>query len=134
MEIERARKMPAPASQVFDVVSDPSRLRDWLPTVQTAAEDGPDLVHLEGERSGHHYEGDSLFRAERDQLRVEWGTRGQGDYAGWLQVYSHDDGTSEVNVHLSFFGDLDHAVRGSRAQEAEDELTSALDRLAAQLS
>jgi uncharacterized protein YndB with AHSA1/START domain len=134
VEIEQAKRMPAPAEAVFDVVSDVSRLHDWLPTVESAQEEGPDLVHVAGDRGGHHYDADSLFRAERDQLRVEWGTRGQGDYAGWLQIYSHDDGTSEVNIHLSFFDELDHAVRGRRADEVEAELDAALDRLATQVS
>ena len=47
----------------------------------------------------------ALFRAGPDRMRLEWGTRDQGEYAGRLQVAGLDGGASEVCVHLSFFDD-----------------------------
>src|SRR5690606_42099656 len=46
-------------------------------------------------------------RSRHDQMRLEWGTREQGGYSGWLQVAGIGGGASEVTVHLSFFDD-DH--------------------------
>jgi hypothetical protein len=61
----------------------------------------------------------ALFRARRDQMRLEWGTRDQGSYAGWLQVAGIGSGGSEVTVHLSFF-DEGHDPGEPAVREALD--------------
>ncbi len=61
----------------------------------------------------------ALLRARREQMRLEWGTRERGGYAGWLQVAGIDSGASEVTVHLSFFDD--------RHDPGEEQATGALD-------
>ncbi len=70
-----------------------------------------------------------LLRTQRDQLRMEWGTRDDGRYTGWLQVAGLDTGTSQVTVHLSFF-DEDSAP--SR-ETVERELGKSLTRLEEQV-
>ncbi|WP_431966005.1 hypothetical protein [Actinacidiphila sp. bgisy160] len=45
----------------------------------------------------------ALFRADRTRRRLEWGTREDDRYEGWLQVDRADERTSEVTIHLSFF-------------------------------
>ena len=86
----------------------------WLPTTIEVEDAGPDRVHVEGDAGGQHYATDGLFRAEKDQLRMEWGSEGP-DYAGWAQVYHEGDDASEVNLHLSFFGKQAEAHRGAAA-------------------
>lgn len=127
MELERSRVMPADAEQVFDVAADASRVSAWVPPIVSLSEVGPNVV-----RTTVHGRDDTegLFRAQPDQMRVEWGSRGTGQYAGWLQVYSRDGGRSEVNLHLSFFDELDEAYRGDRAAAVEADMELALDRLA----
>ena len=79
---------------------------DWLPAV-TVHEDRTDE------------DTSALLRADRDQMRVEWGTRERGGYAGWHQVAGIDSGAGEVTVHLSFF-DAGH-------DPGEEQVTRALD-------
>ena len=129
MEYEESRGMPADAEIVFEVMADVNRMEDWLPTTLDVEEAGPDRVHVEGDAGGHHYAADGLFRAQKDQLRIEWGSEGP-DYAGWAQVYHSGAGASEVNLHLSFFGDQQQAHGGEAAEKTRQEMREALERLA----
>jgi uncharacterized protein YndB with AHSA1/START domain len=128
MEYEESRGMPADAEIVFDVMADVDRMEQWLPTTIDVADAGPDRVHVEGDAGGRHYSADGLFRAQKDQLRIEWGSEGP-DYAGWAQVYHSGAGTSEVNLHLSFFGDQRQAHGGEAAERTRQEMRAALERL-----
>jgi carbon monoxide dehydrogenase subunit G len=132
MEYEESRRMPAPADVVFDIMSDVDTMQRWLPTTMEVEDAGPDRVHVEGTvddgAGGHHYATDGLFRAEKEQLRMEWGSEGP-DYAGWAQVYHAGAGASEVNLHLSFFGDQPQSHRGTAADKVRGEMQEALKRL-----
>jgi hypothetical protein len=128
MEYEESRRMPASADVVFDIMSDIETMRRWLPTTIEVEDAGPDRVHVEGDTGGHHYAADGLFRAEKDQLRMEWGSEGP-DYAGWAQVYHEGDNASEVNLHLSFFGDQPESHRGDAADRTRQGMRDALERL-----
>jgi hypothetical protein len=128
MEYEESRRMPAAADVVFDIMSDVETMQRWLPTTMEVEDAGPDRVHVEGEARGHHYATDGLFRAEKEQLRMEWGSEGP-DYAGWAQVYHEGDDASEVNLHLSFFGKQPEAHRGAAADQNRETMLDALKRL-----
>jgi uncharacterized protein YndB with AHSA1/START domain len=128
MEYEESRRMPAPADVVFDIMSDVETMQRWLPTTIEVADAGPDRVHVEGDAGGQHYSTDGLFRAEKEQLRMEWGSEGP-EYAGWAQVYHEGDDASEVNLHLSFFGDQPEAHRGAAAGRTHQGMQEALQRL-----
>jgi uncharacterized protein YndB with AHSA1/START domain len=120
-EYERSRAFDAPAELVFDEASDPETMDQWLPEqVHVESADLPEVT------VGHGSDRErALMRAERDQLRVEWGTRDTDEYAGWLQVTGIDPNRSEAIVHLSFF-DEEHAPPRERV---EQELNEGLDRL-----
>lgn len=121
--------MPADAEIVFDVLADVDRMERWLPTTFDVEEAGPDRVHVKGEAGGHPYDAEGLFRARRDQLRIEWGSHGP-DYAGWAQIYHSGAGASEVNLHLSFLGDQPQAHGGKAAEQMRQGMRESLDRLA----
>ena len=120
--------MPAPADVVFDIMSDIDTMQRWLPTTMEVEDAGPDRVHVEGDAGGQHYATDGLFRAEKEQLRMEWGSEGP-DYAGWAQVYHEGDDASEVNLHLSFFGDQPMSHEGEAAEQMRQGMREALERL-----
>src|SRR5215207_10134460 len=128
MEYEESRGMPADAEIVFDVMADVATMERWLPTTMDVETAGPDKVHVEGEADGHHYTAEGLFRAQQDQLRIEWGSEGP-DYAGWAQVYHSGAGASEVNLHLSFFGEQPQAHSGAEADKTRQGMREALERL-----
>jgi uncharacterized protein YndB with AHSA1/START domain len=126
-EYERSRRISASPEAVFDQASDPEGLDHWLPgDLHVRPEDLP-AVTVHEDDTGRDVRG--LFRAERDQLRMEWGSRDDGRYAGWLQVAGIGEEESEVTVHLSFFEE-EGAPPGDAVDQALDE---SLERLAGQV-
>ncbi|CAL9339657.1 SRPBCC family protein [Streptomyces cellulosae] len=116
-EYERSHTMPAPPEQVFDQAANVGQMGDWLPgELHVRAEELP-AVTVHEDRTDE--DTSALLRARREQMRLEWGTRERGGYAGWLQVAGIDSGASEVTVHLSFFDD--------RHDPGEEQATGALD-------
>ncbi|GAB2465842.1 SRPBCC family protein [Streptosporangium sandarakinum] len=126
-EYERSRTMPATAEIVFDEVSDLGRLDDWLPRELHVRAEEPPAVTVHEDDTGQDSRG--LFRAVPEQLRLEWGTRDDASYSGWLQVADSGAGGSEVTIHLSFF-DEEHAPP---AEEVHRSLDESLERLATQV-
>lgn len=128
-EFEASRIVHARPSQLFAIASDVARLPEWVPPADAVDEDDTGTLHLQG-RDG---ETDARWRAEPDQRRIEWGSAGSGDYAGWLQVVASgtDDMVSEAVLHLSFFGDEGDAREGGKAaRDVQGELEESLDALA----
>ncbi|MFE4050115.1 SRPBCC family protein [Streptomyces sp. YIM B13518] len=102
-EYERSHTMPASPEHVFDQAANVGRMGDWLPEDLHVRAEEPPVVTVHEDRFDEDIS--ALLRARRDQMRLEWGTRGQGGYTGWLQVAGIGSGASEVTVHLSFFDD-----------------------------
>ncbi|MFG3550691.1 SRPBCC family protein [Streptomyces sp. NPDC047725] len=126
-EYERSRTMPAQPEQVFDRASDVGRLDTWLPGELHVEIDEPPAVTVHEDHTDQ--DTPALLSARPEQMRLEWGTRDRGAYAGWLQVAGLDEGTSEVTVHLSFFDEAHDP--GERA--VADALDASLRRLEEQV-
>lgn len=126
-EFERSRTMPAMPETVFDQAADLDALERWIPRELHVEAAEPPAVTVHEDTTGHDER--ALFRAQREQLRLEWGTREEGRYAGWLQVAGIGSGASEVTVHLSFF-DEEHVPPSEAVNEALDD---SLQRLAEQV-
>lgn len=117
-EYERCRVMPALPEHVFDQAANVDQMDQWLPgELHVHAEELPAVTVRE---EGGQAETAAHFKARREQMRLEWGTRGDGGYAGWLQVAGLDGGPSEVSVHLSFFA--------GQHDPGEQAVNGALDR------
>ncbi|CAL9352433.1 hypothetical protein SUDANB176_00504 [Streptomyces sp. enrichment culture] len=126
-EYERSRTMPATPEHVFDQAANVDQMSSWLPEdLHVHAEDLP-AVTVHEDRSDEDRA--ALLRAQREQMRLEWGTRDQGSYTGWLQVAGIGSGASEVTVHLSFFDDS----HDPGAQAVRDALDTSLERLEEQV-
>jgi uncharacterized protein YndB with AHSA1/START domain len=127
-EFERTRRLPADRDTVFAAVSDPHRMAEWLPTYVDAPSDVDELTAAPTQAHDGDRTVDAVVDARPVQYRLEWGTRGQGEYAGWLQVFEIDEGASDVTVHLSFFSE-DRAGAPGFSGRVEESLDGALDRL-----
>jgi hypothetical protein len=124
-EYERSRTMPALPEIVFDEASDLDRgLDTWLPQDLHVQVERPPAVSVHEDRTGEDVQ--ALMRTEKDQLRMEWGTRDDGRYTGWLQVAGIGSGASEVTIHLSFFEES----RTPPSETVERALDASLQRLA----
>ncbi|GII58725.1 hypothetical protein Pth03_71140 [Planotetraspora thailandica] len=121
-EFEQSRRMPASAEVVFDAASDLERLDAWIPRDLHVQADRLPAVTVHEDRTGQ--DARALLRRNRDQLRIEWGTRDDNRYAGWLQVAGIGEEGSEATVHLSFFG---HVPPASLVEKSLDESLSRLE-------
>jgi hypothetical protein len=126
-EYERSRTMSALPERVFDQAADVDQLEDWLPNALHVHAEVPPAVTVHDDLAERDMS--ALLKARREQMRIEWGTRDEGSYAGWLQVAGIGSGTSEVTVHLSFFDDR-HDPGENSVHEALD---SSLRRLEEQV-
>ncbi|MFI1753950.1 MULTISPECIES: SRPBCC family protein [unclassified Streptomyces] len=134
-EYERSRTMPAQPEQVFDQAANVGQLETWLPRDLHVEPEEPPAVTVHEDRTDQ--DTSALLSARPEQMRLEWGTREQGGYAGWLQVAGLDSGASEVTVHLSFFDGshdpgrrtVDEALDGS-LRRLEEQVTMRTDNAA----
>ncbi len=121
-EYEHSLSVQASPDAVFRFVSDIRNLPRYLPTTHQAEAQGEGRVRVRGEAGGHAYDSDGYFRADATKHRLEWGSDGENNYSGWLQIEEgRDGGASNVTVHLSF------APRPDLAQRM-DEQTGDHDR------
>lgn len=130
-EYELNRRIAAPREAVYRVVTDVRTLPRWLPEGVSVEPEGPNTLRGHGQTAGHDYAGDGLVDADAEQLRLEWGSRDDDEYAGWLQVYASGPGASKANLHLSFREPSPFAHHGRVDEEVPKRMAEALDRLAA---
>ncbi|NLU75367.1 SRPBCC family protein [Streptomyces sp. HNM0575] len=126
-EHERSRTVAALPEEVFAQAADVDQIETWIPRELHVQREEPPAVTMHDDETGR--DSPVLLRARRDQLRLEWGTRDGGRYAGWLRVEGIGSGASAVTVHLSFF-DEGQAPPDHEVTLALDE---SLDRLAEQV-
>ena len=91
----------APANEVFAFVSDISRMPDYLPTVHQSRPQGHNRVEIEGNAAGHEYKSDGWFEADESNQTMRWGSDGENDYSGHLEVQNRGE-ESFVTVTLNF--------------------------------
>jgi uncharacterized membrane protein len=95
-------RVEANADEVFGFVSDAGNLPDYLPTVRQAEAQGGERVRVKGNAAGREYDSDGFFRVDAGRRRMEWGSDGESEYRGWLEVKEADGGACDVTVSLSF--------------------------------
>jgi uncharacterized protein YndB with AHSA1/START domain len=126
-EYERSRTMPAPPEHVFDQAANIGQLDTWLPATLRVESGEPPAVTVHEDRTDD--DTSAVLRSRPERMRLEWGTREEGGYSGWLQVAGADGGASEVTVHLSFLeGGHDPGER-----TVQDALDGGLRRLEEQV-
>ncbi|MDX3094718.1 SRPBCC family protein [Streptomyces sp. ME01-24h] len=122
-EFERSMNMTAAADRVFDRAEDLGSIESWLPDELHVRAAEPPAVTVHDDDTGRDEA--ALFRADRAHKRLEWGTREDDRYAGWLRVDRTGEQTSEVTIHLSF---ADESIAPSR-DAVDQALDDSLHRL-----
>jgi uncharacterized membrane protein len=123
------------AQHIFDFVSNVDNLPRYLPTVKQAMPQGSERVRVKGEAAGQQYDSDGYYRVDNSRKRIEWGSDGENNYRGWLEVKGNSgDATATVTVHLSFEPRPDLAERydqqtGDRHRTIQDGLENALQSI-----
>jgi len=101
-EYHQSEKVQAPADKVFAFVSDIKNLPQYLPTVTSASPQQGERIRIQGEAGGHRYDSDGYFRVDKENKRLEWGSDGENNYSGWLEVKDSNQSNCEVAAHIQF--------------------------------
>lgn len=121
-DVERSVEVDAPADRLFDYLSDVSHLPEYFDSMTDAHRTDGDAVAVTAEvPGGGHQEGEAWFRVDDERRRIEWGSEGESDYHGWLEVDDRGD-TSQVRVGI-------HAVH----DDVEDGLDRTLGNIKAKV-
>ena len=99
-DFERSKDIDAAPEAVWRVVSDPSRLAEWLPTTTASRPAGHGAVELVGESHGHDYDIQSGFVTDDAARRLSWDSPRRSGYRGDLTVAEHPGG-SQVTVRVT---------------------------------
>lgn len=99
-DFEKSGTVHAPAQQLFDYLSDVRNLPRYFARMISAEPAPGDAVHVEAiVPGGQHQEGEAWFKVDDAARRLRWGSEGENDYHGELQVEG-DDTTSTVTISL----------------------------------
>ena len=89
-----------PTTALFDYLSDVANLPKYFSRMTSARPgDGEEVKTTAKMPDGTEVQGDAWFRVDQDAQRIEWGSEGQSEYSGSLDVRSSGEG-SEVEVRL----------------------------------
>lgn len=101
-DFEQSITVAAGTDSIFDFLSDVGNLPQYLPTVKNAQPQQGERIRTQGQSGEHSYDSDGHFRVDKQRHRIEWGSDGENDYSGWLEVQSDSEARSQVKVHIHF--------------------------------
>lgn len=101
-DFEQSIEVHAPADQIFSFLADVKNVPQYLPTVRSAQPQQGERIRTQGQAGEHSYDSDGHFRIDQQAHRLEWGSDGENDYNGWMQVQDLGNSQSEVRVHIHY--------------------------------
>jgi hypothetical protein len=117
-DLERTFLVMATADAAFDLLADPARLPDYVPTLRLedaiAIEGEADADETIDERAGAPEAG---FLADRRTRTITW-ARPEHDYSGSISVAEGTTMTSNVTVRLHVRDDADADAVAAKVDEA----------------
>ncbi len=132
-EYQQSARIQATADEVFLYVSSYENLPMFLPTLRSVSPQEGDRVEMRGEVNGHAYEDTGYVRVDCHRRRMDWGSDGDSQYSGWLEIAHGADDSAEVTVHLSFGADsAEGAIQrqtGDREAAINDGIRAALESI-----
>ena len=111
----------APPDALFAYLSDVENLPGYFARMKEAHRTSGDEVHTQAQMpDGQSVEGDAWFRVDQGKQHISWGSEGESDYSGYLDVSADGDG-SKVVVHI-------HSphVQSDQVQTGVDETLAAI--------
>ena len=91
----------APEDALFAYLSDVSKLPEYFSRMTEAHSTGAEEVHTQARMpDGQSVEGEAWFRVDEDAKHISWGSEGESDYNGFLDVTAVDGSSSQVQVHI----------------------------------
>ncbi len=98
-EYSGSASVDASADRTFDYLSRPENLPEYVATMVLAKPVEEGRLQVAAEVQGRHEEGEASYRTDPGARRIEWGSEGEGGYAGWLEVHGDGDDCS-VEIHI----------------------------------
>jgi uncharacterized membrane protein len=99
-DYQSSTTVSAPPDALFTYLSDVENLPGYFARMKEAHRTTGDEVHTEAVMpDGQTVEGEAWFRIDDSTQRISWGSEGENDYSGYLDVSPADDG-SRVEVHI----------------------------------
>lgn len=122
-DYEATTTVSAPAERLFAYLSDVSNLPRYFSAMVSAERTGPEEVSTVAEVNGVRREGEAWFRVDEGRNRIEWGSEGDSDYSGHLEVSGNgSSSTVEVSVHTA-------RAEGAEVQQGVEETVATIKRL-----
>lgn len=123
-EYQSTTAVSAPPDRLFDYLSEVGNLPKYMKRMKSAERSGDEAVRTVAEApGGKTVEGEAWFKVKQDQNRIEWGSEGESNYNGWLEVRPAGGG-SEVEVFIST-----QRVESDVVQKDVEETTGEIKRL-----
>lgn len=110
-DFEQSIRVAAPVDDVFTYLADVRNVPQYLPTVKHAEPQQGDRIHTQGQVGEHSYDSDGHFRIDHQNHRIEWGSDGENDYRGRMEVQGDGDSECTVRVYLHYAPPAEMAQR-----------------------
>lgn len=101
-EFEQSITVAASADAIFEFISNVKNVPQYLPTVKNAQPQQGERIRTQGQVGDRSYDSDGHFRVDKQAHRLEWGSDGENDYRGWLEVQGDGGSQSQVKVHIHY--------------------------------
>jgi uncharacterized membrane protein len=100
-EFEQSIQVNAPVEGIFNFLADIKNVPQYLPTVKNAQPQEGERIRTQGQAGDRSYDSDGHFRIDKQAHRLEWGSDGENDYRGWMEVQEQGS-RSQVTVHIHY--------------------------------
>lgn len=100
-DFEQSATVAAPADSIFDFLADVQNVPQYLPTVKSAQPQPGERIRTQGQAGDRSYDSDGHFRVNKEARRLEWGSDGENEYSGSMEVQG-DGAQSQVKGHIHF--------------------------------
>lgn len=107
---------------LFEYLSDVSNLPKYFARMKSAQLTGAEEVDTEAEVNGQTVRGQAWFRVDHENKHLEWGSEGESNYSGRLDV-TGDTRQSTVTVRL----------HTERVEDGDQQVTQGLEDTLAQI-
>lgn len=104
-DYRRERQYDAHPDRLYNYLADVGNLTEYFTQMTSAHKTGPHEVHTTAQldlpgQSPRTVEGEAWFRIDKQVRQIEWGSEGENDYSGRLQVSERDEGGSLVLLEI----------------------------------
>jgi hypothetical protein len=97
---ESSGQVAAGEQVLFSYLSDVSNLPKYFARMKRAELTGPEEVDTAADVNGETREGKAWFKVDEDRKHIEWGSEGESNYAGRLDITGNSSqSTVTVTLH-----------------------------------